>query len=126
MKKQENYAVFASGENGLKLIGKSKNDFYNYFEELTNEGDIVCWRPYEIEESVNGGYIDRDELLVVELLDNGNDWVFVGSADGSDILFTQKSFDSADSLEVDLGDEVIYFKPTSELTEKEKNLSLIK
>ena len=115
----KNYFVFEQQENNLHLVGKSKDEFDSYIRN--NVDDVMQWQANEIEESLNLGDVAENNPIVVECLDNGNEWVTC-YPDSETIVYTQKSLELSEGLSVDFGDRVVYFKEQSMLNEIEKSL----
>ena len=111
--------AFKNTKGKIELIGHSKEEFDSYLRE--NFDDVIEWTSVEIEESINLGDIAEDHVLAIEILENGNEWVICYS-DADNILFTQKTFENSDSLNIDIDESTIYFKPTSQLNADEKKL----
>ena len=111
--------AFKNTKGKIELIGQSKEEFDSYLRE--NFDDVIEWTSVEIEEAINLGDIAEDHVLAIEILENGNEWVICYS-DADNILFTQKTFENSDSLNIDIDESTIYFKPTSQLNADEKKL----
>jgi hypothetical protein len=79
------------------------------------------WQAYEIEEALNSGDAAEDNPIVIESLDNGNEWVVLYPDDGP-IIYTQKAYENSESLVVEIDEDKIYFKAENLLNEAEKAL----
>jgi hypothetical protein len=114
----KNFYVFKQTNDKIELIGKSKNDFSSYIMNLDR---VMEWQAYEIEEALNSGDAAEDNPIVIECLDNGNEWVVLYPDDGP-IIYTQKEYESSESLVVEIDEDKIYFKAENLLNEAEKEL----
>ena len=114
----KNFYVFKQTNDKIELIGKSKNDFSSYIMNLDR---VMEWQAYEIEEALNLGDTTEDNPIVIECLDNGNEWVVLYPDDGP-IIYTQKAYENSESLVVEIDEDKIYFKAENLLNEAEKAL----
>jgi hypothetical protein len=114
----KNFYVFKQTNDQIELIGKSKNDFSSYIMNLEY---VMKWQAYEIEEALNYGDTTEDNPIVIECLDNGNEWVVLYPDDGP-IIYTQKAYENSESLVVEIDEYKIYFKAENLLNEAEKAL----
>ncbi len=114
----KNFYVFQQTNDKIELIGKSKDEFDSY---IMNLDDVMAWQAYEIEEAVNSGNAAEDHPVAIECLDNCNEWV-VCYPDDESIIYTQKAYESSESLVVEIDENKIYFKAENLLNEAEKAL----
>jgi hypothetical protein len=115
----KSYYVFKQIGQSIKLVGKSKDEFHSFIRN--NYDDVIEWQANEIEESLNLGDIQEDSPLVVECLDNENQWVLC-YPDSDSIIYTQKNFDNSDHLSIQFDNCLIYFKEEKLLNNVEKKL----
>ena len=114
----EKYYVFLKKDDLLSKVGDGKDEFDTYI--MNNVDDVIQWTGPEIEDSLNNGGVEEGDPLVVELLDNSNEWV---TCDGNgDIIYTQKMIDKSDTFSVDFGNCIIYFKNETNLNNDERDL----
>ncbi len=113
------YFVFEKKSDVLTLLGTNKDEFIDYIDN--NVDDIIKWRPHEIEETLENGDCSNDHPLVLELLDNANEWAYCWG-DAENIIYTQKTFENEDFLSCDFYDFVVYFKEFNLLNDDEKKL----
>ena len=117
------YYVFLKENNHLSKVGNSKEEFDSYIRN--NVDDVIQWTGPEIEDSLNNGGVEEGDPLVVELLDNNNEWV---TCDGNrDIIYTQKQLDTVDFFSFEFSNSndpncIIYFKEINALNDDEKKL----
>ena len=114
----KNFFVFKQTNDQIELIGKSKDEFSSY---IFNFDDVMEWQAYEIEEALNSGNAAEDHPVVIECLDICNEWV-VCYPDDESIIYTQKAYESSESLVVEIDENKIYFKAENLLNEAEKAL----
>jgi len=108
--------VFLKKNDLLSKVGDGKDEFDTYIRN--NVDDVIQWTGPEIEDSLNNGGVEEGDPLVVELLDNSNEWV---TCDGNrDIIYTQKMIDKSDTFSVDFGNCIIYFKNETNLNNDER------
>ena len=117
------HVVFLKKNGLLSKVGDSKDDFDYYI--LNNSEGIIQWTGPEIEESLNNGGVEEGHPLVVELLDNKNEWATC--TDDANIIYTQKQLDTMDFFSLDCYDSnyakfVVYFKEINALNDEEKKL----
>ena len=110
--------AFNKNKNVLELVGNSAEDFDAY---VRNNFDVMEWTSVEIEEAIDLGDVGEDHQIAIEIFENGNEWV-VCYPDADTILYTQKSLKIANSLSVEIEDNIIYFKAENELNDSEKEL----
>ena len=122
-KKTDKYYVFLKKNDLLTKVGDSKEEFDWYI--INNVEDMIQWTGPEIEDSLNNGGVEEGDRLVVELLDNKNEWVTCNS--NGDIIYTQKQLDTMDFFSFDFSNSndpncTIYFKEINALNDDEKKL----
>jgi hypothetical protein len=122
-KKTDKYVVFLIKNGSLSKVGDSKEEFDWYI--MNNVEDMIQWTGPEIEDSLNNGGVEEGHPLVVELLDNKNEWVTCNS--DADIIYTQKQLDTMDFFSFDFSNSndsncTIYFKEINALNDDEKKL----
>ncbi len=110
--------VFLKKDGIISKIGDSKDEFDYYI--INNIDGVIQWTGPEIEDSLNNGGVEEGDPLVVELLDNGNEWVTC--SDDAIIIYTQKMIDTSDTFSVDFSDCVVYFKDETNLNKEERDL----
>lgn len=110
--------AFKKSIKSLELVGKSKEEFDSY---VRNNFDAMEWTSLEIEEAISLGDAGEDHPIAKAIFDNGNEWVMC-YPDADTILYSQKQLDSANSLRIEIEDDVLYFKLENELNEQEKAL----
>lgn len=121
------YYVFKQEEESVDCIGVGKEVFDLYIRDRFD--GAVEWTSNEIEESLNLGDISADHPLVVELLDNNNNWVLC-YPDQDNIIYTESKLKESDEIYVDFGvfesaskkSIKVYFREFKLLTKKEKSL----
>jgi hypothetical protein len=121
--KMKKHVVFLKKNDLLSKVGDSKDEFDWYV--LNNSEGIIQWTGPEIEESLNNGGVEEGHPLVVELLDNKNEWATC--TDDANIIYTQKQLDTMDFFSLDCYDSnyqkfVVYFKEINALNDEEKKL----
>ena len=112
------YYVFLKKDGILSKVGESKDEFDTYI--INNVDDVIQWTGPEIEDSLNNGGVEEDHPLVVELLDNSNEWATCWPDDN--IIYTQNMIENSDTFSVDFGDCIIYFKDDANLNNDERDL----
>ena len=121
--KMKKYYVFLKKNDLLSKVGDSKEEFDWYI--INNVEDMIQWTGPEIEDSLNNGGVEEGHPLVVELLDNKNEWVTCNG--DADIIYTQKQLDTMDFFSFDFSNSndpncTIYFKEINALNDDEKKL----
>ena len=122
--KMKKHVVFLKKNGLLSKVGDSKDDFDYYI--LNNAEGIIQWTGPEIEESLNNGAVEEGHPLVVELLDNKNEWATCTDGDAN-IIYTQKQLDTMDFFSLDCYNSndknfIVYFKEINALNDDEKKL----